>query len=123
MSSSGDHGWLPTNPEHESDASYTINTLAVTSQAEDYTHHYWDHQLQQMVEEQSYQATYTGTGYDDNIAFSDGSPFTSGVGTTFYASASEGSPSASEFRFIGGAGDDVLTGSSEGRRTKSGRLY
>ncbi|MCP4879022.1 MAG: hypothetical protein GY905_00630, partial [Gammaproteobacteria bacterium] len=111
--SSGDHGWLPTNPEHESDASYTINTLAVTSQAEDYTHHYWDHQLQQMVEEQSYQATYTGTGYDDNIAFSDGSPFTSGVGTTFYASASEGSPSASEFRFIGGAGDDVLTGSSE----------
>jgi Ca2+-binding RTX toxin-like protein len=101
---SGDFGWLPTNPEHEQAAGYTINTLAVSSQAESYVD--WDWQTNQQVD--NYQVTYTGTGYDDDIAYADDSPFTAADYDKTVFTADQ----ATEFNFIGGAGDDTLTGNS-----------
>ena len=111
---SGDFGWLPTNPEHEQNASYTINTLAVSSQAESFQD--WDWQTQQEVSR--FKVTYTGTNYADEISYEDDSPFTAGNGDVFYATKvaatnASSSKSATEFQFMGGAGDDVITGSAE----------
>jgi hypothetical protein len=99
---SGDFGWLPNNPEHEQDAGYTVNTLAVSSQAESFKN--WDWQTHQEVD--NFKVTYTGTGYNDDIAYADDSPFTAGDTTVFTADQ------ATEFNFNGGAGDDTFTGSS-----------
>ena len=111
---SGDFGWLSSHPEHETDAGYTINTLAVSSQAESYQD--WDWQTQEDVNR--FKVTYTGTKYADEISYADDAPFTADNGDVFYATktaatAASSSNSATEFQFIGGAGDDLITGSTE----------